>query len=165
MYSAHCRFDFETSQGMGCCCGKCLHILTISTGNEVKQDIQTSQIWRTFCDFLYVFKYLFTAVSQLLFLLSLARSQNEMPVLVALCLAKPVMSSITERSLWTRRTYILPYLIPIVLMFIMYSLQASVMYIHDQQYLRLRALTRLTTQKGYKEEVITGGLSWYLVQG
>ncbi|KAK7692111.1 hypothetical protein QCA50_003730 [Cerrena zonata] len=126
LVEAHCRFDYETSQG-----------------NILKREIYTGQLWRTFCGFLYVFKYISTAISQFIFLLSLARSQNEMPILVILCLAKPIISSLTEHSIWDR---------------------PSVIYIHDQDYLRLKALQRLVTGKEYKEEVITGGLSWYLIQ-
>lgn len=104
---------------------------------------------------------LFSAISQLGFLIQFARAGGHGPIFALLCISKPAVDALFQGSLWSMR---MPSLLRKLDLLFNLSLPAIVVRMTNLPYLRIRQLLTMAENQ-FKQDVISGNLSRYMVQG
>ncbi|KAF9267121.1 P-loop containing nucleoside triphosphate hydrolase protein [Marasmius fiardii PR-910] len=111
--------------------------------DKIKNDRISSQLpWETVESTIDLFARITGLLGQMGLVLSVARSGNYGIIFTLLCMAKPIITTLSTDSLWTR---------------------SRVIEATNENYLRMTALQELSDKK-YRHDILSGGIVQYIVQ-
>ncbi|KAL0574554.1 hypothetical protein V5O48_007417 [Marasmius crinis-equi] len=111
--------------------------------DNIKYDrISSETPWETTESVVELFARIAALVGQMGLVLSVARSGNHGIIFAFLCMARPILSTLTTDTLWSR---------------------PRVVQVNNGDYLRMAALQGLSDKK-YRHDILSGGIVQYIIQ-
>lgn len=124
--------------------------------------VEAAEAWEIFGKLVNMMVSVLSTLSHVIFIAYFATHQSGGHLFAILCITKPLFTLLTTRNLWDQGKHF-------KLMTMSYSYdelsKAFVAYSNNVQYLRSLAFYCLGTEEEYKQEVLSGGMEQYIIQG